>query len=126
MASNWVNDEIDLAWQQKNTPEGKRIIPLLLQPCAVRPSLRLLHMVSFQAPRPYEEALAELLATLHVPSGTDSRQGPLSSGALPPVVPQEDRAASLVQQMRAQIDEAARAGDWHARPALLWLRALRG
>jgi len=70
VASPWVNDEIDLAWRQKNTPTGKLIIPLLLRPCDVRPSLQTLHITSFVAPRPYTDALAELLATLKLPPST--------------------------------------------------------
>src|SRR5215831_5626840 len=31
--SPWVNDEVNLAWKQKNSPTGKRIIPVLLRPC---------------------------------------------------------------------------------------------
>src|SRR6266571_3673533 len=33
MASPWVNDEINLAWRQKNSPTRMRIIPVLYRPC---------------------------------------------------------------------------------------------
>jgi hypothetical protein len=68
VASRWVNGEIDLAWQQKNTLAGKRIIPLLPHICDVPARLRSLHAVSFVASRPYEDALAELLGALNEPS----------------------------------------------------------
>jgi hypothetical protein len=66
--STWVNDEIDLAWQQKNGAEGKRIIPLLYRPCPLREDLRTRQAISFLAPKPYEAAYAELLAGLGVPA----------------------------------------------------------
>src|SRR4051794_20647215 len=33
--SRWVNDEINMAWQQHNSPRGKVIIPLLVRPCDI-------------------------------------------------------------------------------------------
>ena len=36
MQSPWVRDEINLAWKQKNSREGKQIIPLLYRECSVR------------------------------------------------------------------------------------------
>src|SRR5579863_6972448 len=46
MASKWVQDEIDLAWQQKNRPPGKLIVPVLYRPCAVREDLKSMQVVS--------------------------------------------------------------------------------
>jgi formylglycine-generating enzyme required for sulfatase activity len=66
VASKWVADELDLAWNQKNSDTGKLIIPILLRPCLVRPGLKLLHMISFESPQAYEEAFAELLAAIEV------------------------------------------------------------
>jgi hypothetical protein len=64
MASKWVLDELDLAWHQRNSATSKAIIPVLLEPCDVPPYLKMLHFVSFVAPRPYEEALAELVRAI--------------------------------------------------------------
>jgi hypothetical protein len=38
--SEWVNDEIDLAWLGMNDPGGKTIIPLIWRPCEMRDDLR--------------------------------------------------------------------------------------
>src|SRR5262245_8319762 len=61
-ASSWVNDEIDLAWQQKNDPGGKRIIPLLYRPCSLREDLRTRQVISFTTPQEYERGFSALLA----------------------------------------------------------------
>src|SRR5207245_3564621 len=50
--SPWVNDEIDLAWRQKNSPARLRIIPVLYRPCQARYELYNLQMISFLPPKP--------------------------------------------------------------------------
>ncbi len=55
MASDWVNDEIDLAWRLKNSPVRMRLIPLLYQPCQLRYELENLQCVHFLAPKPYRK-----------------------------------------------------------------------
>ncbi|HEX9038617.1 MAG TPA: TIR domain-containing protein [Ktedonobacterales bacterium] len=65
MSSKWVLDELDLAWTQKNSAEGKVIIPVLVEPCEAPFYLAVLQFVSFVPPRPYEEALAELWRAIH-------------------------------------------------------------
>lgn len=64
MNSPWVNDEIDLAWRQKNTGVGKRIIPVLYRKCEVREDLYIHQIISFLQPRPYETAFNDLLKAL--------------------------------------------------------------
>ena len=54
--SPWVRDEINLAWSQKNSKEGKRIIPLLYRECKVRGDLNTLQVISFLSPTTYETA----------------------------------------------------------------------
>lgn len=67
MKSNWVRDEIDLAWQYKNNaPGGKTIIPIILRTAAMHDYLSLRQAVSFAAPRSYNEALRELLIALNL------------------------------------------------------------
>jgi len=63
LASPWVQDELRMAWKQKNAADGggKTIIPVLYQPCAVPEYLATIQYVSFLAPRPYEEAVAEVV-----------------------------------------------------------------
>ncbi len=64
MTSPHVQYEIDLAWKQKNSPEGKEIIPVLYRPCAVRPDLGILHIVDLLPPRKYEAELVQLLKSI--------------------------------------------------------------
>lgn len=67
MRSNWVRDEIELAWQYKNNaPSGKTILPVIVRSAQMHDFLALRQAVSFVAPRPYEEALRELLVALHL------------------------------------------------------------
>jgi hypothetical protein len=67
MQSPWVNDEIDMAWRLKNSPARMRIIPVLYQPCEVRPDLGDLQIISFLPPQSYESAFKALLITLGLP-----------------------------------------------------------
>ncbi len=61
--SKWVQNEIDLAWYQRNTV-GSRIIPILYRPATLPADWNLLHYVSFVEPTPYEQAFAELMRSL--------------------------------------------------------------
>ena len=65
VASKWVNDEINLAWRQRNTT-GKLIIPIQYRKCEVRDDLDTLQIISFQPPKSYEEAFKELLLVLRL------------------------------------------------------------
>lgn len=59
MDSKWVNDEIDIAWYQKNT-SGKKIVPILLSSTSnIRLDLKTINQVRFDS-KPYETALEEL------------------------------------------------------------------
>jgi hypothetical protein len=63
--SRWVNDELTLAWTQRNQPEGKTIIPVLFRPCSIRDDINTLkNKVSFVAPRSFEAAYAQLTKQL--------------------------------------------------------------
>lgn len=64
MASPWVNDEIDLAWRQKNAPGGKVIVPVISRACDMREDLSMRQSISFVPPIPYEKALEDLLTAL--------------------------------------------------------------
>lgn len=69
MRSPRVNDEIDLAWKQKNSAAGKAIVPVQLHHCQVREDVAMRHIISFVPPRPYEQALHELLTALGIREG---------------------------------------------------------
>lgn len=64
MNSPWVNDEIDIAWRLKNSPEGKFILPVLYRPCTVRQDIENIQRVSFVTPRVYQDALQDVLKAL--------------------------------------------------------------
>ncbi len=64
LTSKWVNDEINIAWNQKNSPGGKLIIPVLYSNCEIRADLKTLHIVSFLPPNTYEEAFNDLLKAI--------------------------------------------------------------
>ena len=67
LKSKWVQDEINMAWRQKNSPQGKHIIPILYRDCEVPDDLDTLQVISFLQPKPYQIALNELLKTLGLP-----------------------------------------------------------
>jgi TIR domain len=62
VVSHWVRRELNTAIN-----EGKRIIPVLYQPCQVRADLKTIQMISFLPPKDYETAFDELLTTLGLP-----------------------------------------------------------
>jgi hypothetical protein len=64
MASPRVNAAIDLAWTLRQSPAGKRIVPVLYRPCAVRDDIDTIQRVSFASPRDYDSSLGELLGIL--------------------------------------------------------------
>jgi hypothetical protein len=99
--SPWVRDEINLAWSQKNSKEGKSIIPLLYHECKVRGDLNTLQVISFLSPTTYETAFKEVLLTLGLPTAGEKQ--PVH------IVPQpEDMGTALVRQM----ETGFAAQDW--------------
>jgi hypothetical protein len=74
MASPWVNSEIDVAWKQHNSPQGKTIIPVLYRPCKLRADLSTLPVVSFLPPIEYAKGLSTLLAAIRDPARLRSRR----------------------------------------------------
>jgi hypothetical protein len=67
VASQWVNDEINLAWLQRNKT-GMLIIPISYRKCNIPDFLYLVQIISFLSPKPYREALDELLNALTLTS----------------------------------------------------------
>jgi tetratricopeptide (TPR) repeat protein len=72
MSSDWVNDEIDIAWRQKNSPARMRLFPVLYRPCEVRTDLENLQIISFVPPKTYEAAFQELLHALGLATSKSS------------------------------------------------------
>ncbi|MDE3229032.1 MAG: SUMF1/EgtB/PvdO family nonheme iron enzyme, partial [Chloroflexota bacterium] len=111
MDSRWVNDEIDLAWNLKNTPEGKTIIPVLYRECKPRADLMTRHIISFLEPRAYEQALAETLVAL----GVHERPAAPPSVAPTPATALASPARSapdIAGQFTPQIEAAYARHDW--------------
>ena len=99
--SPWVRDEINLAWSQKNSKEGKLIIPLLYRKCRVRADLNTLQVISLLSPNTYVTAFKEVLLTLGL--STAEVEEPVQ------VTPQPvDIGTALVQQMESSFA----AQDW--------------
>jgi tetratricopeptide (TPR) repeat protein len=92
--SPWVRDEINLAWSQKNSREGKQIIPLLYRECKVRADLNTLQVISLLSPKTYETAFKEVLMTLGLPTAGEEK--PVIIAPQP-----EDTGTALVRQMEA-------------------------
>jgi tetratricopeptide (TPR) repeat protein len=58
-----VRREIDVALN-----ENKHIIPVLYRACTIRADLKILQIISFLTPKPYEEAFQEVLRALGLPT----------------------------------------------------------
>lgn len=114
VASKWVEDEIDLAWQQKNTAAGKLIVPLLYRACDVRPDLATRQMIDFTAPGTYATAYAQLLRALGARANPTPSASPRALAALPPgtsrviwcTPPDRDFARRFVGDLCAHDDHA--------------------
>src|SRR2546423_1283924 len=65
MNSIWVRREIDVALN-----ENKYIIPIHHRLCTIRADLKILQIISFLAPKPYETAFQEVLSALGLPPET--------------------------------------------------------
>ncbi len=91
MASAWVNDEIDLAWREKNSSKHMIIIPLLYQPCEVRNDLQNLQIISFLS-QTYDEAFNELLLSLRsVEEAANKKTASDTASIIPPALPNRGR-----------------------------------
>jgi tetratricopeptide (TPR) repeat protein len=96
MNSHWVRREITMALN-----ENKYILPVLYRSCNVRADLKILQIISFLAPSPYNQAFGEVLFALGLPTGA-------------PVEPREqasalgDPAAALLGRLQTAFD----AHDW--------------
>lgn len=115
MASKWVQDELAMAWDQKNSGEGKRIVPVLARPTDVRADLRTLQLVSFLPPRSYDEALTNLLNVIKRPLrlGKASGGAHVDGSAEPDQRPVEleisvERQAELVALLSGPVSNPAR------------------
>jgi hypothetical protein len=68
--SPWVNDEINMAWRQKNSSAGKRIIPIHYQQCEIPDDLGTLQVVSFldshSNASKYQSSFQALLKALNI------------------------------------------------------------
>lgn len=67
IASKWVRDELFMAWNQKNSRDGKRIIPVLARTTEIGEDLKTLQVVSFLPPETYESALTKLIGAIKRP-----------------------------------------------------------
>jgi len=70
VVSRWVNDEIAIAWEQRTSVKGKRIIPILYRECERSAELKTLHHVSFLPPKDYQEAFYELIRAINTPTSS--------------------------------------------------------
>jgi hypothetical protein len=92
MNSHWVRREITMAFN-----ENKYVLPVLYRSCSIRADLKILQIISFLAPKPYNQAFGEVLFALGLSAGT-------------PVEPREqasalgDPAAALLGQLQAAFD----------------------
>lgn len=101
--SPWVQDEIRIAWKQKNAPGGKHILPVLHRSCEVPDDLDTLHVISFLSPKIYEDAFNELLTALGLPVGMETR------GAVGKI---DDPGEHVVKQRIPQITQAFVQRNW--------------
>ncbi len=66
-ASGWVQDEVNIAWRQKNSATGKVIIPVLWRECALREDLATRQVVPFTSSGTYDGGLKALLEAIGIP-----------------------------------------------------------
>lgn len=68
LASKWVNDEIDQAFQLLGTRPERKIVPIIWRQCTMRPDISVTQVVRFAPPRAYNDGFADLTRALGMPS----------------------------------------------------------
>ncbi len=96
MNSSWVRREITMAFN-----ESKFILPVLHRSCSIRADLKILQIISFLAPKSYEQAFGEVLLALGLPTSAPIEPVKQASSS-------SDPAAALLDQLQA----AFAAHDW--------------
>jgi hypothetical protein len=94
VSSKWVNDEINLAWLQRNKT-GKHIIPVLYRKCEVPEYLNIVQIISFLPPKAYGEAFNELLKALGLAAQPVSKL----KERIPILTPIRDFASSTIKRV---------------------------
>jgi PPM family protein phosphatase len=105
LTSNWVKDEIRIAWRQKNSSTGKLIIPILHRPCEVPDDLDTLQIIQCLSINDYEAAFKELLIAL----GVSTRENIVKPASLI-----QSQGNTQIQRMTEEIDAAFAEQDWLA------------
>src|SRR5258708_24964169 len=96
MNSYWVRREITMAIN-----ENKFILPVLHRSCSIRADLKILQIISFLAPKSYEQAFGEVLLALGLPTSIPIE--PMKQASSP-----SDPEAALLGQLQAPFA----AHDW--------------
>jgi len=130
MASRYVLSEFTIAFKLWHERTGRRIVPVLFQPCAPRADMTLFQMIWFVAPKPYEQSFTELLTALgdassggvptsqqQIPVGTTNVPTPPSVEAQPNTDYHSDLLRTARQRWDNVLDRVARDGGSY------WLRS---
>lgn len=106
MASRPVQDEVSLAWNQRISPAGKLIIPVLYRSAIPFGFLQVLQYVSFLPPRSYADAFQELCKAIGMFPRQASSTAPIATVRVAP------DASALVQETLPRIEAAFQVSDW--------------
>jgi tetratricopeptide (TPR) repeat protein len=109
VASKWVQDEIQLAWSEKNSADvtkGKVIVPVLRETCDIPTLLTLVQYVDYRPEADQAKAWANLLHAVRldhtIPMPTSTVGPPFDLAVLPPLehfVGREDDVAWVIEQL---------------------------
>lgn len=86
VVSRWVIRELNTAIN-----EGKRVVPVLYQPCKIRADLKTIQMISFLSPKAYETAFKELCTALGIVEQLPKVVTPPAPSS--PVIPRTDQTS---------------------------------
>jgi len=123
IASKWVNDEINIAWKQKNSPTGKHIIPILYRACEVPEDLETLQVISFLPPNSYEQAFKELLKALGVTPEREILSVNQDLEPLPSVWPPSSISPAHISTAYSSAKKVI-SNSWRSAPLLIGLALL--
>ncbi len=104
LQSKWVQDEIRIAWKQKNSSTGKLIVPILHRPCEVPDDLDTLQVIRCLSINDYEPAFKELLIAL----GVSTQENIVKPASL------RSQGNIQIQRMTQEIEVAFGEEDWPA------------
>ncbi len=102
LVSKWVIDEVNMAWQLKNSAAGKTIIPVKYRDCQPRQDLSSLQITSFVPPHQYDVELGKVLDAIRRVSQQNAGATPGSAHGASGASARTDQSSTMQELVRRE------------------------